>query len=331
MPELEKRALYNLLRMNWSPESKGEVEPWQVEEYRNWPLERLFSSLNHLGISISRENFCHYSDECDTPEELVDLLIDEELSPQEEDRIYLLIFELWRRLEPDRPSLSIFCDEFDHWINLYDREAIDNPEKLQDLIDNFQELLDENVDAGGDPVTIFHSFQRYAANDLESFLYDYIAQQLDDGDWSYAADLLDGFHDYLSDSPWIAILNIRLWSHVDEDAVEGALEELVEECCAEREIDLNIELLDLLSKLDRNDLFITMARETIDLLESEADFCDLIEVSIDFCHERDLDARELEKLLKERRNRGVDRPFAPSEKDLSRLFSAIELKEGALE
>jgi len=289
--ELEKRAFYTLLRTNAIDDPSIGVEPWQVEEYRRWPLERLFTSLGHLGIAIDRTSFHHYADECDTPEALLELLSDEE-----SDHVYLLLFEIWRRLEPEKPSLSIFGEELDHWIDLYDQDRIESPEKLQDLLDNLQDLLDENVDEGGDPLEVFEQLSRYCASDLESFLYDYIDEQLSAGEWDYSAELLDGFHDYVSDSLWFDLLYVRLWSHVDEESVDEALAEVIDLIQEESDLDLHLELLNVLARLGRADDFAEVVEETIDLLEGQDDFRELIEICLDLYEEIDRDPAALEEV-----------------------------------
>ena len=52
--ELERRTLYNLLRINWLVDSKLNVQPWQVEDYRALSLETLFHKLQKLGFFLDR-------------------------------------------------------------------------------------------------------------------------------------------------------------------------------------------------------------------------------------------------------------------------------------
>ncbi len=46
----------------------------------------------------------------------------------------------------ERLCLSVFCDELDHQINLYDSGEIERPEAIPDVLANLQEVLDENTD-----------------------------------------------------------------------------------------------------------------------------------------------------------------------------------------
>src|SRR4051812_28437996 len=115
MISLEKKALYNLLRMHWLNNPNVKVEAWQIEDYRNLTLKILFDRLRQFSIHLDSESFIAYAEECETPEELAESFIgDRHLSIEQEDLIYLLVFELWRRLVTHKLSLSIFCNDLDH-------------------------------------------------------------------------------------------------------------------------------------------------------------------------------------------------------------------------
>lgn len=124
---LQTKALYNLLRLNAAEDPLIQAESWALEDLRALPLEELFARLNRRGVQLDRSRFLEFANKCDTPEDLTDLLL-----PDEEDKardpFYLIVFELWRRLLPERPSLSIFCDELDYQIALYDQEQIESDE-----------------------------------------------------------------------------------------------------------------------------------------------------------------------------------------------------------
>lgn len=101
MPDLKNKALYNSLRMNWLQNPSLHVEQWQIEEYRDLSLEQLFNKLKSLHIDLDRVSFSAFADSVDSAEELAHALAgDEESDPTIQDKIYLLVFELWRRLVP---------------------------------------------------------------------------------------------------------------------------------------------------------------------------------------------------------------------------------------
>ncbi len=57
MNTIERRALYNLLRMNWINEPTLPVESWQVEDYRALSLPDLFGRLKDFNIQLERVSF----------------------------------------------------------------------------------------------------------------------------------------------------------------------------------------------------------------------------------------------------------------------------------
>src|SRR5438128_2674617 len=116
--QIERRALYNSLRLNWLQDPAISVEPWQVEDYRSFSIEKIFEQLKQKNIHLNKASFVALAENADTPEDLTDdLLADSDLDAAAQDYIYLHIFELWRTLIPEKTCLSIFCDELDHQIS----------------------------------------------------------------------------------------------------------------------------------------------------------------------------------------------------------------------
>ncbi len=199
---LQRKALYNLIQLQITCIQADEdldatkLEPWQTVNYREHSTECLVGELHSLNLKFDIGDLELYAKEFDAPEELAEHLA-EELSPLESDRLFLVIFELWRRLFPEKQSLSLFCDELDYQIILYDAGQSDSPTDIQNAIAHLQLILDDNVDAGVKPAKAFEQIQTYCANGLEDFLYDYIFDQIEEGDEAYARDLLDGFYKFL--------------------------------------------------------------------------------------------------------------------------------------
>jgi len=142
------RALYNLLQMNLKQNPNLEVESWQVDDYRSLSTSELFNRLEANQIFLDEKNFLLYVDECDSPEDLTDCLYLEEDFIKHE-QVFLLVFELWRRLVPQKQSLSLFVDQFDHLVEMYEEGRLENDEELQTAIETFQVILDDNLDEGG--------------------------------------------------------------------------------------------------------------------------------------------------------------------------------------
>ena len=96
---MESRALYNSLRMNWllDPAGMATLETWQVEDYRSVSLEELFKRLKERKIDLDKPLFFKLAEECETPEDLANLLVESD-DRRIYDPIYLLLFEIWRKL-----------------------------------------------------------------------------------------------------------------------------------------------------------------------------------------------------------------------------------------
>lgn len=325
--DIDKRALYNSLRMNWLIDPSIEVDDWQVENYRDMSMPLMFSKLRGFGFDFHKESFCSVAEGYDTPEELTDSLVDQEqVSPEIEDRIYLLVFELWRRLETDKPCLSVFCDELDHQIFLYDRHQAQDVEEIQDVLANLQVILDENADQGADPIEVLHSVNKGCANDIETFLYDFITEQVDNHNFSYASELLDGFIDYVEDDKWFEFLRVRILTHSDPESAAILVQQLAEEASVENDLQFNLELLSEMVQDGDAESFRDLVLQTSDLLESEEDFQDLLTVCLDYysCQDQEEEEQQLMAIIEHRSKNAMTSPFNKEDLDLEKLFSIVK-------
>lgn len=324
--ETERRALYNSLRMNWQLDPSLAVEPWQVEDYRALSLDKIFELLRLQEVFLDRNTFIQFADNFESPEELSEHLLDDaEVDYATQDQIYLLVFELWRRLVPEKPCLTIFCDELDHQINRYDSGSNRDFESIQDALANLQVVLDENTDQDIDPVVAFETISQGCANDLESFLYDFIAEQIDVQNTSYASELLDDFGPFVKEVKWFDFLRARLQAETDPFASDILIHQLIEEAEAEPDLEFNLEILSfLVAGGDRND-FVSLVHKSLPLLEAEEDFQDLLSVCADFYHRLDQETVEasIQEILKRRSKRDLEKPFERNDPDVVQLFKVL--------
>ncbi|MBA2727012.1 MAG: hypothetical protein H0U49_02425 [Parachlamydiaceae bacterium] len=324
---IERRALYNLMRMNWLLDPTLPAEPWQVEDYRALPTITILERLNLHDIVLDKDNFVAYAEQVDSPEELVDMFIgDSEVDIATQDKIYLLVFELWRRLVTDRPCLSVFCDELDHQIYLYDNDKSDtNIESLQDVVASLQTILDENTDNGVDATEVFASICTGCANDIESFLYDYISDNLDHGNEAYASDLVDGFINYVKDVKWFDFLRVRLAVLQNHPDAQRFLQQLLEHYSSDKDLEFNMELLSFMVQHVGKEPFIKLIKKTLPLIVTEEDFQDLMTLCIDFHHFLDLESKEqaLQKLLRRRTHIHPEGLLNPKDAAIAELLAII--------
>lgn len=321
--QLERKALYNLLRMNWLCDSSLDVEPWQVEDYRQLSDDLLFERLKLLGINLNVNTFQALSQDTDSPEEFTDSILSDEMSISSQDQIYLLIFEIWRRFLPDTLCLSVFCDELDYKINLYDTCELKSDESLQDTLDCLSNILDENVDQGIDPVAALESISASCANDIESFLYDYICDQIDSDNLPYATDLIDTFYDYVTEVNWFDFLRARTIYSTDWEGSHEIISQIRIETRNAPDLELNLEMLSLLSLGGKPHVFASIVAESISLLNVEEDFQDLLTLCEDFfrCADNEDEEKSVEKILQKRKEIDPEREINKQDQDIHLLLT----------
>lgn len=275
--QIERRALYNLLLQNWYLDKNAELLPWQVEDYRNLPLEEIFQRLTTLDLPLDSNTFLAFAEQSESPEDLTDQILWDGADVFVQDQIYLLLFELWRRLAFHRPCLSIFCDELDHQVHLYDRG--EDGANLQNRLVELQKLLEKNVDQGLPPLELFRTICQGCANDIETFLYDYICEQLEECNFHYAADCIEGFYPYVADNKWFDFLYVKLLIETGSSDSDDLFKELLTK---ELDVEFCLELLSYMLQQKRYTHFSSLAKQTLPLLEIEEDLIELLELCADF-------------------------------------------------
>ncbi len=312
------RALYNLLRFSPQEEKNVQVKPWQVLDYRLAKEEELFKSLEELGVVVGKQMFLLYAESQESPEDLLDFLwIDEEDSLGQE-RAYLVIFELWRRLVPAKKSLSVFCDELDHAIAGYDGNEKGVDERVSLLLDELENIVDEAVDHGADVGEILPMISEHSAHDIEPFLYDYISDQIVLGNEVYASELLDGFYSYVADRAWFDFLRARLFALSDPKEGDILLLRLLELLEEEPDLQLLLEICGFLINRGDLSLFRRAAHIALTFIENEEDFQDLLFSVADFYRFLDQDAKELQvrAMIKNRENHDREASISSTDKQV---------------
>lgn len=320
---LHKKAFYNLLKLNAKRIESGElkiadIEPWQTANYRDFSLNELFSSLKDLGLELL--DFERQAERYDSPEEMIKQIAKEK-EPLEQDRLFLLIFELWRRLLPEKRALSIFCDELDYQISLFIQGQTHSFETLQDTLAYLQQIIAEHADKGFSPKRTFLSLQTFCAYNLESFLFDYILNQIETDNQKYASELLEGFKGCFQRPLWFDYLMAR--AEILDDLEEGysKLETVIAKVNKEKSLELSLEILYFLAESGNPTLFHDLAIKIFPLLQTEEDFREFSEIC--FIHYEHLDYRQAMESIAEiaykRRHILPMTPLPDSEADLQEL------------
>ncbi len=332
--DFKGRALFNVLRINYRDGLLKDVKPWQVEDYRTLSDETLFHRLTFLDIHLDEESFLLYIQECESPEELTECLLDESLSIDARQQIYLIVFELWRRLGADKQSLSIFCDELDAIIEEYEDGKESAREPLYQALEALEDILDESVDQGNEPKAAFSTIKSYVCHDLEAFLFEFISHLIDKGHETYPSELIDAFQEYFEDARWLDFLRIRLVSLVDLTDTLPMFERLLEELEEQPNFQLYIEVLKFLTYVGDSKQFQYVFEQVITLLKTEEDLDELLDVAMNYFHtmEKTEEEQEVRDLIESRGSlppmKQVDTASESYHKLIELVVRVLSLNEG---
>lgn len=302
---LHTRALYNHLALKKQQDPSLDVDEWAVENLRISQTDELFKRLKSFGSNFETETFLEFSSHVDTPEELCDLLFPDEQPDEKKDPFYLIIFELWRRLLPEKQSLSVFCDELDFRIGMYREEALEADEMIQDAIGNLIEILDENADSGLDPEDVFKAVEEYLAHNLEDFILDYIFELLDVENDLYAAELFEAFAPYLEKDNWFDLLKIRILANTDIGAANQELEAFL---MRPLDLDVMLEVIYFLSTRGDHDLFKKAVKKALPFTQTHNDLIEVLSLIADYYRRLDEDEKEkaVQQLIEKQEKRKLE-------------------------
>lgn len=243
----------------------------EIRHFRSATDGELFEALENFDVFLDQGTFLEHAENVDLPEELVAFLVEDSVSDEVKAKIYLIIFECWRRFCPEKQTLSIFCDELDFTIDLYEKEELGNEEYLQALLEELVRILDEAVDHGEQPSDVFNAIQGYFHRDLEAFLYDYISTLIDQEYETYASELIDTFDVYIQDRLWFDLLRVRLAGDTDV-----MLAHLIEAATDRGDVELLTELLYFLIAMGECDRFIEVTLKMLPAIRTDMQLRELI-------------------------------------------------------
>ncbi|MBI2811772.1 MAG: hypothetical protein HYX67_13225 [Candidatus Melainabacteria bacterium] len=314
--QLKGKALFNLLRINWLEDRNMQVKPWAVEDLRDFDIQELFSRLKKLGLILDEKGFYLYAENCDTPEELAECLALEEEDPEKFDQAYLLLFEIWRRLCPEKIGLSVFCDELDQLIELYDSDDLENEEPLQNALIILEDILDEGADSEGDSKKVFSEVSLYCAHDLEGFLFDYITDQIEAQNATYASELIDDFCEFVSDKRRFDVLRARLFALSDIPESKLLYGRILEDLDEDPDLELLLAVVESLVRHGDITLFMLAVKRALPLLKTEEEFQSLLTLVAEYfrCLDRETDEKAVSAFLESRSAHALDKALDHADK-----------------
>lgn len=199
------RAYYNLLYLQNLRGFEVNAMEWEYLDYRALDDRELFDRIQRLHYAFDKDSFIEYCQDFDSPEELIYSL--ETGDSELKNKLYLLLFELWRRFLPQKKSISIFADELDRKIAAYEsnKDGVELLLALEEVV----EILESNTLTEEPLEAIFERFCLYVAHDLESVVYTYIDSKLKSSDEDYSIDLLDHFLPYVREKRALQFLRLK--------------------------------------------------------------------------------------------------------------------------
>ncbi len=313
--ELKGKALFNLLKISLQEKDPKAVGEWRVEDLKKCTIEELLSRLKQMGLILDEPSFYLYTESYETPEALTDCLCVEEESPERYDQIYLIVFELWRRLVKEKFCLSIFCDELDHWIELYDKGDLTDELSLRKALNLLEDILDESE---GAPEQLLKEVASYCAHDLEQFLVDYISDQIQKGHTTYASELIDAFYDYASDPRQFHLLRASLVAYSDLERGNVLYERVLEELSDKPDLELALNVVEHLIHHGHLHLFIKAALLAMSAITIEEEFQILLILVAEYyrCQDKEQEEAQVQKILNARTHLNLSRAVTPSDPDL---------------
>jgi hypothetical protein len=320
--QLYPKAYFNWVRLKWEHTPSFPVEPWQVEDYREPTIEDLLEKLRTFGLALTEENFLLVAENYQSPEELTHYLWP---SKENEFPVYLILFELWRRLLPEKDSLSVFCDELDNRIRFYHKDP-GQDHGLSNSLQRLQEILEESAESGDGPRPIFATLSRHVAHDLEGFLFDYITDQIDAESDLDASELLRNFYPYVADAMSFDFLNARLLILSEPHKGNLAFIKFLDQLAKTPDLDLLLETAAFLIHHGDPILFQKAARLSLDHLKTEEDLQELLAIIADYCHfvEKDREEEQIQAHFAKRLAKETTAPIKTTDPDITFLKNLLE-------
>lgn len=293
---LRSRLKYNQLRMR-ALEEDVDAPRWMLEDYRKLSWRRLQQDLQALGVVNDLGILKASCESVESFEQWYAVLIQQgNFSTTDQEHLWLVAFEVWRRFYPEQQSFETLCDDIDDMIFRYETGSI-RDEQVQDLLHRIVELIEQQSRSKRAAKQMFAALDASCAHGLELFIYDYIDDQIHAQASSCAIDLLDHFQDLVQEDRWLQFLRARL---APGPEVFSAFMHLLSQFDQDRhssDIELAFEILAYLCECNLSNIFAKycawLMRQKLDK-EEEEDLCDLID---EYLHNHKED-KFLPKMLK---------------------------------
>ena len=130
----------------------------------------------------------------------------------------------------------------------------------------------------------------------------------------------------MKDVSWYDFLRARLLSHTEPEGSDQITRQLIQAIKKHQNLDLGFEVLSFLAQGGNPELFRTLARQLVSLLETEEDFQDLLTICADYYHFLDQDQEELliQKILQNRSQNALKSQIQPKDVKVKEFLKIIK-------
>jgi hypothetical protein len=308
------RSKFNLLKYKKRENPNLEVKDWEILDYNNLSIDDLFSNLKGLGFNFTPEIVIELASQ---GEEL-DTICFEKYGPKEVDEeilenAYLNLFEIWRRLLPNHKSISIFANDFDEFIDAYEKGEVTGSEALfNELFD----ILDESVDEGMEPKGVFKELSNYLGHDLESFLICYIFDLIEHDNETLALRYLDNIYTYIQGNLWLDFFRIKLLKGALPEDVTAITYRFLDKLKLHFDPELGFEVLYYLIETGHKEIFKKTYKEFLKEIKTQDEFREMLEILHAFfsLNEQNKEENLVKELIENRKKMSLKEKIGAPEK-----------------
>jgi hypothetical protein len=308
------RSKFNLIKYKKRENPNLKVKDWEVLDYKSLSLEVLFSNLKALGFDFTPESVIELKD---SGEELDTISLKKfstlHISVENLERAYLNFFEIWRRLLPDHKSISVFANDFDEFIDAYEKGEVTGNEALfNELFD----ILDESVDEGMEAKSVFEELSNYFGHDLESFLICYIFDLIEHDNETLALRYLDNIYPYIRGNLWLDFFRIKLLKGALPEDVTAITFRFLDKLKLNFDPELAFEVLYYLIETGHKEIFKKTYKEFLKEIKTQDEFREMLEILHAFfsLNEQNKEENLVKELIENRKKMSLQEKIGAPEK-----------------
>lgn len=274
------RGLYNYLCRHEAHQAN--CDDFRLRDYRAMNLEDIYSELEDIGICLPEGGFKVASEDFDTPEEMLESLDDTLLTGDQKERAFLCFFELWRRINSDRPSISIFFDDLDRVIDQYLKDPQNYEEILSVALIDLQLILESLTERVKRDEAIFRTLMHYSSHDLEAVIYNFIFDLLQQKEFSKSSEFIDGFYSFVKDKRWFDFLRIKSFDNPLGHEVQKYIETLLLSLEEKKDFYLTLALLNYFNESNLLDYFLDLFVKVLPQAKTQEEHKELLDLLFTF-------------------------------------------------